>query len=146
MVVEPEVSLHKQEEQENKVNANQHQGETRLKKIQRQGNIDSNRGTLSAIHATVMDIFPISTHHIPGLGKIFCNRSGTLFVCSPYHLFLGNLKLIIIYIYIYIIVSYLNCIIYTIIVFPFGRKSADYCFSYLNRIIFTIIIFLFGRK
>ena len=42
------------------VNENLHQGETSLREIQRQGNMGIYTGTLSVMHAIVMDIFPIN--------------------------------------------------------------------------------------
>ena len=87
--------------------------------------------------------------YVPGLGEKFCNGLGTVFVCSPYHLFFNFLYCK--FDYIYIAFFYLDCIVYTIIIFPLGRKSVDFkeyilTFSYFDRIILTIIIFLFGRK
>ena len=61
VVVELVLYLHKQEEEVNKVNADQHQGETRLRDIQCQVNMDRYTGTLSVIHATVVEILPINS-------------------------------------------------------------------------------------
>ena len=60
IVVEPALFLRKHEA--TKVNANMHQGETRVREIQCQGKMDSYTGTVSVMRAIFMGIFPINSH------------------------------------------------------------------------------------
>ena len=59
VVVEPVLCLHKKEEEATDEGTYQHQEATYIKKIQFQGDMDSYAGTLSALHATVMEKIPI---------------------------------------------------------------------------------------
>ena len=59
-MVEQVLFLHKKEATE--VNANKHQGETRLREIQFQVNMDSYTVTLSVMHVIVMDILTTYDH------------------------------------------------------------------------------------
>ena len=61
VLVEAESCLHKQEEEVIEVKISQHQGETHIRKIQCQVNMDSYKVILSVMHAIVMEIFPINT-------------------------------------------------------------------------------------
>ena len=58
LVVEPVLCLLKKEA--TGANENLHQGATSLRDIQYQGNMDSYTGTISIMHAIVMDILPIN--------------------------------------------------------------------------------------
>ena len=59
-MLEKVLFLHKKEATE--VNANQHQGATRLREMQFQVNMDSYIGTLIYLHAIAMENFLINAH------------------------------------------------------------------------------------
>ena len=87
--------------------------------------------------------------HVPGLGEKIFNRSAIVFVCSPYPIFIYwyckvdyiNINSILLSQLHHLYYNYLS--IWNNISW-FSKNII--IFSYLNCIIFTIVVFLFGRK